>query len=681
MNKEEISKDLTEFMLDKKININHKQLSGIVDFIEQKFDSTKFDENDSLYVKQLKQQIYHLSVERSEYQELLHQKFLSRSNQTIAHQFGRLIIDFLKNPIKNFISLRELLSIYAQYLYRTSKKQPIIGRWKKYILKHFFPADAVKSNNMMNIQDVDRVIKSANSNPILLNSRCPLKLNLSHKTAKDIKVAVILDEFSFNSFKDEFVPIIITPKDWKAQFAQQKPDLFFCESAWSGVDSVERPWKGRIYSSINFKQENRTELLEIIKYCNENGIPTIFWNKEDPTHYPDREHDFVKTAQLFDFVFTTAQECVEKYKQDYKVNSVHALPFATNPKVFNPIKNDTERSKKVTFAGSWYANHIERSETMSQLFDNLIDSGYELEFYNRYYGDNDINHLIPEKYQKFEKPSVANKETSRIYKSSILGLNINTVVDSETMFARRVFELMSSNTLVLSNYSIGMDKLFGSNVIFLDKDADRLKKLSQHEITEIREQNLNEVLKNHTYTKRFETILNVVGIQYNKEISKVTLVVKVANQNQIENEIKIFNKKFTRDKFKLLMVLDEKVNGLDVADFYTKFNSNANINVISEAYIKKYTNLNFHCIETPFFILSDSLLELSEKIIEKALLHSSYIGTEFIALTPHQHGRYIFENEFVMNKVFAQNLRFIEALNKLNQKVNSQIYYIEQYEN
>ena len=56
MNKEEISKDLTEFMLDKKININHKQLSGIVDFIEQKFDSTKFDENDSLYVKQLKQQ-------------------------------------------------------------------------------------------------------------------------------------------------------------------------------------------------------------------------------------------------------------------------------------------------------------------------------------------------------------------------------------------------------------------------------------------------------------------------------------------------------------------------------------------------------------------------------------------------------------------------------------------------
>ena len=63
------------------------------------------------------------------------------------------------------------------------------------------------------------------------------------------------------------------------------------------------------------------------------------------------------------------------------------------------------------------------------------------------------------------------------------------------------------------------------------------------------------------------------------------------------------------------------------------------------------------------------------------MLHSSYIGTEFIALTPHQHGRYIFENEFVMNKVFAQNLRFIEALNKLNQKVNSQIYYIEQYEN
>ena len=43
-------------------------------------------------------------------------------------------------------------------------------------------------------------------------------------------------------------------------------------------------------------------------------------------------------------------------------------------------------------------------------------------------------------------------------------LNINTVTDSDTMFARRVFELMSSNTLVISNYSEEWN-CFGDNII------------------------------------------------------------------------------------------------------------------------------------------------------------------------------------------------------------------------
>ena len=237
----------------------------------------------------------------------------------------------------------------------------------------------------------------------------------------------------------------------------------------------------------------------------------MFWNKEDPTHYPDRVHDFVKTAQLFDFVFTTAEECVEQYKKDYNLENVYALPFATNPIVFNPIEEyNSNRTNDIIFAGSWYANHIERSQSMCTLFDNLLNSGYNLKFFNRYYGDTDPNHIIPDKYKKYEKPSIPNKDIGKAYKSSIFGLNFNTVVDSETMFARRVFELMSSNTLVFSNYSKGMDKMFGNNVLFLDQSPDILKQLTDQDIDKIRENNLKDVLSNHTYKKRFETILEKI---------------------------------------------------------------------------------------------------------------------------------------------------------------------------
>ena len=325
----------------------------------------------------------------------------------------------------------------------------------------------------------------------------------------------------------------------------------------------------------------------------------MFWNKEDPTHYPDRVHDFVKTAQLFDFVFTTAEECVEQYKKDYNLENVYALPFATNPIVFNPIEEyNSNRTNDIIFAGSWYANHIERSQSMCTLFDNLLNSGYNLKFFNRYYGDTDPNHIIPDKYKKYEKPSIPNKDKGKAYKSSIFGLNFNTVVDSETMFARRVFELMSSNTLVLSNYSKGMDKMFGNNVLFLDQSPDILKQLTDQDIDKIRENNLKDVLSNHTYKKRFETILEKIGITYNKEIEKVTLVIQASNKQQVNQEINLYKKLFSNEKYKLLVVLSEKVSDLDSAELYSELNY-LDINIVALSYIKKYKGESSNFINTP----------------------------------------------------------------------------------
>ncbi|MGV6989031.1 CgeB family protein [Testudinibacter sp. P80/BLE/0925] len=630
-------------------------------------------------IQQLQDELYHLRIEKSKYQLLLTQRFQDRNNQTIAYQFGRLILDFFKNPIRNFITPNALLSIYAQFLKRKEKKKTLTSFEKK-CLQWFSPKQSVRADDtfeqLVNQKPTVAGLSVAPSETKLLKQRSPLKLNFAHKKAEDLKVAVILDEFSFNSFKDEFTPLIITPSNWKAVFAQQKPDLFFCESAWSGTDSVNRPWKGKIYASVNFQKENRTELLQILEYCNERGIPTVFWNKEDPTHYPDRVHDFVKTAQLFDFVFTTAEECVEKYKQEYGLEHVYALPFATNPKVFNPIDDaEVPRSENIIFAGSWYANHIERSKTMCQLFDNLVNNHYQLEFYNRYYGDSDPNHLIPEQYQKYEKPNIPNKDIGRVYKSSIFGLNLNTVVDSETMFARRVFELMSSNTLVLSNYSKGMDKMFGDNVVFLDTEPHRLQALNKDTIERIREENLNNVLANHTYQNRFETILKAVGVDYDEVPEKVTLVVKVDDTEQLQQEINIFYQKFNSAPYRLLLVLSTTFSDLDAAEIYSEYNQNK-INVLAESYIRRYGNERSKYVETPYFVLADSLEKSALDKIEKALLHSSYLSDGYIALTEHEKQKYIFEPRMMMNNIFAPQNKFVEALASFKQLVEQPIYYI-----
>lgn len=444
------------------------------------------------------------------------------------------------------------------------------------------------------------------------------------RTANQLKVAFIADEFTYNSFKDEFSAVVLEPDTWREQFEIDKPDIFFCESAWSGVDSKRRPWKGRIYASVNFARENRTILLEILAYCRQKGIPTLFWNKEDPTHYPDRKHDFVKTAALFDYVFTSAEECVAQYKKDYGLKNVFALPFATNPRLFNPLETAV-RSNKVVFAGSWYANHIERSKAMEQILDSLIASGYEPEIYDRYYGDPDPLHIWPEKYLPYIKPGQPHDQMPAVYKSSQLGLNFNTVTESSTMFARRVFELMSSNTLVVSNYSKGVAEMFGDLVVFADQDPGRLGRLSEAERDLIREQALQLVLTEHTYAKRWRYMLNCIGFQVKADNEDITLVSRVASDSEAMASISYFEQHFGRNSScRLLLVVSAKVPDIDVAAFYQKYNR-FGITVTSESFMQKHAlESKYQPITTPYFMLFNPVSAPAASWLDKAKLHLSY---------------------------------------------------------
>lgn len=328
------------------------------------------------------------------------------------------------------------------------------------------------------------------------------------------RVAAILDEFSYHSFALECQLIPITPGNWRERFEQEQPDLFFCESAWSGSDPIARPWRGKIYASENFSHENRSALLDILQYCKREGIPTVFWNKEDPSHFDDRAHNFVATATHFDHIFTTDAACVPRYQQEYGHPSVHVLQFAAQPKLFNPIEI-TRRSDDAVFAGGWYDNHVERSKDMVTIFDAVIASGHNLKIYDRYanFAD-DTTHIFPRRYQPYINPPVPGDQVAKVYKESTLGITLNTETESETMFARRIFELMACNTFVISNYSRGVDQLFGDTVLFLDQHPEDLRVLSTLRIDDARHRNLKTVLRDHTYRHRFEQIARVAGLEF-----------------------------------------------------------------------------------------------------------------------------------------------------------------------
>lgn len=331
-----------------------------------------------------------------------------------------------------------------------------------------------------------------------------------------VKIAFVCDEMTYVNFSEECNAIFLTPYNWKEQLERFKPDLFFCESAWEGLKEYRGSWRGKIYRNHQVLFENRKALLQIIEYCNKNHIPTVFWNKEDPLFVNDAKYDFIDTALKFDFIYTTCQECIKEYTRRGHSN-VGLLMFGVSPKVYNPLDSVTKENKAI-FAGSWYADQKERCRDTERLFDMVLEQGIELVIYDRNYGNNSFNTTYPEKYQKYIKPAVPYKELCDIIKRARYAITINTIKDSKSMFARRAFEIVMCNTILISNESIGLREIFGDGVWFDPQD------FYENDTQKVRKKNIENVLKSHTNKARLKKICNDTKVLMNENLSPIALV-------------------------------------------------------------------------------------------------------------------------------------------------------------
>ncbi|WPR66130.1 glycosyltransferase [Glutamicibacter protophormiae] len=389
-----------------------------------------------------------------------------------------------------------------------------------------------------------------------------------------IPVAMIADDFTFGSFQPEFNTVRLMPKTWRQQMDAHKPQMFICESAWQGGSPEEHPWQGMIYTSIKFTKENRKQLIEILAYCHENGIPTVFWNKEDPVHFSDRINDFIRTSALFDYVFTTAVECVDLYIRDVGVPYADVLPFAVQPKLFNPI-GSYGAGNSVNFAGTWYGRYPKRAKAASKIIDNILTSENEMVIYDRMYSSPDKAYSYPERYKKYTRPAISYAETADTYRQSKYGITLNTVTNSDTMFARRVFELAACGAVVLSNTAQGVQHFFGDSVYYADRDDFDINSITESDYLSHQRASMHIAFQN-TYRHRAEQILSAVGIAYATYFDKIQLVARVHDEAGAERARTYFDK--NRDKFVgLLIVLKDSADQTLAMELPRRYPSNIRV--------------------------------------------------------------------------------------------------------
>ena len=281
-----------------------------------------------------------------------------------------------------------------------------------------------------------------------------------------VKAAFICDEMTWIDLAPQCRSIFLMPGSWREQMERFQPDLFFCESAWSGIPPAEGCWRGRIYRNRSVLFENRRILLEILRYCRERGIPTVFWNKEDPPENLDSRYDFIDTAVRFDHVFTSAEECVEIY-QALGCGHVGVLPFMVNTAVYYPAPGPAREGDRVLFAGSWFGDQDARCQATRALFDYVLGKGMGLDIYDRHSESVEERFSFPEEYAPYLHPSVPTDRVPALMRRYGMALNVNTETASRTMFSRRALYLAACGLTVLSNPSAGMRAALGGEPVDL----------------------------------------------------------------------------------------------------------------------------------------------------------------------------------------------------------------------
>ncbi|SMY12846.1 glycosyltransferase family protein [Brevibacterium jeotgali] len=349
-----------------------------------------------------------------------------------------------------------------------------------------------------------------------------------------VRVGVILDDFSALAFAYEWDTVPLSRKGWREEL--QSLDFVFIESAWNGNGGQ---WQYQLTGESGLKADAR----ELLATCRELGIPTVFWNKEDPPHF----EDFLEAASLCDHVFTSDSRLIDDYRTQLGHDRVGPLSFAAQPAIHNPVRPaGPRREEGAAFAGMYFAHkYPERREQMDWLLGGAADAAHKAQerftIFSRQHGGDD-KYQFPGELAAHVIGSLPYDRMPNAYKDFALFLNVNSVVDSPSMCARRIFEVTASGTPVVSAPSAATRRFFPVDEVF--QPAGRTE--AAHTVRalmrspELRDRSVHlaqrRIWGEHTYSHRAMQIMDVLSIPYDDPtVSTATVIVSTNRPHQVDH--------------------------------------------------------------------------------------------------------------------------------------------------
>lgn len=351
----------------------------------------------------------------------------------------------------------------------------------------------------------------------------------------NLRVGIICDEFFYESIKDAANFVYLTPENWRDELEQGLDVLLFV-SAWRGLNMEWKDIASLKAQLDNIPTPSRTAAMELLQSGRNRKIPTVFYSKEDPPNY----EVFLDFAKQCDYVFTSAKECIPYYNDDCDRDDVQAVCFGVNPVQHNPIgSHQGDKEDMVLFSGSWMIKYPDRCKELSTIFDGVLEAGHGLHIIDRNYPGNQ-RYRFPAPYFALTSPALPHNELQKVHKLFDWAININSVKNSETMFANRAFELQANGILMLSNFSVGVNSLLPNVQMVRDAEevAPIMDAITPEERYERQMAGVRSVMTGHTCFDRITQLLSPTGLPVSQPVRRV-LVLADTLTDQVQNSFRL----------------------------------------------------------------------------------------------------------------------------------------------
>ncbi|WP_281965238.1 glycosyltransferase [Serinicoccus marinus] len=270
---------------------------------------------------------------------------------------------------------------------------------------------------------------------------------------RDLRVGVVADEFTTATLAAEVAATSLGRSTWREQLDQLDPHLVLIESAWDN--------HGEWHRGIGYySPEEHADFRALVQECRRRGVPTVFWNKEDPVHFAR----FVRSAVECDHIFTTDANMLPRYlAAATHARTASTLPFYAAPTLHNPLPGTLEHHGGTSYAGTFYGQRFaKRSQELARLL--TAASPFGLTIFDRQADTPDSPYRFPPSLQRYVAGALPYGQVLDAYKAHTANLNVNSVADSPSMFSRRVVEVAASGAVVLSAPGRGIVETFGSAI-------------------------------------------------------------------------------------------------------------------------------------------------------------------------------------------------------------------------